>query len=164
MDQEIPKSAYHEAGHAVSAYIVGWSINSIKLEVEKDVLLKGVTSYDYGKDIFDSYENVNRRAICLLGGPIAQKLYEKDLKIDIDLLGPDGMVLREIQKFFLVNYGENFDIQEMIGITSNLLQINQNWQAVNAIVSELMKSKTYSIDKITFEEITKSYKISRMNF
>jgi hypothetical protein len=89
--------SYHESGHTVMAYFVGWEIDSIKIKFQDDLVLNGVTKYNYGEDEYfvdylmnfeaneDIYNKFNsqqkkycltvaeKRIYTLLGGPSAEK-------------------------------------------------------------------------------------------
>ena len=113
MDKYIIITAHHEAGHAIMAHIVGWTINSIVLDVKNGILQNGVTNYNFGDDEIDNCTNLNRRILCLMGGPIAQTIHEKVNKIDIDRLGKDGDLIDALL-FNLDSQSKTRIIQESI--------------------------------------------------
>ena len=133
MDNNILITAHHEAGHALMAYIVGWSINSIELYIQNGVLEYGVTNYDFGIDKMDNSININRRIHCLLGGPVSQAIYEKNNQIDIDNLGKDGVHIDELLSS-LDNRHKEITIKEAIDTTATLLNINSVIKAKEIIV------------------------------
>ncbi|POY38591.1 hypothetical protein C3K47_04130 [Solitalea longa] len=161
MDKNVIIAAHHEAGHSLMAFIVGWSIDSIELNIENDTLLFGVTKYNFEGDEIDSLINLNRRILCLMGGPIAQALYENSSMINIDTLGPDGETI-DILLTNLTLQEKEYTIQRSINSTANFLNMNTNRNARHLIVDRLINDLT--ISQTEFLDLVKACNVRRMNF
>ncbi len=143
MDEYIIITAHHEAGHALTAYIVGWTINEIELNVKEGILQYGVTRYNYGVDKINNWTNLNRRILCLMGGPIAQKIYEKSNYINIDSLGQDGKSIDDLLSS-LDRQRKEETIQNSIDKTATLLNTTENITARQLIVDKLINTSNYT--------------------
>lgn len=163
MDEQIIIGAHHEAGHALTAYIVGWSINSITVEIEGDLLIKGITNYNYGNDYVNTnWTNIKRRIMCLLGGPIAQTLYENCSHIDLDTLGHDGKLLNDILNSMDSGIRAQVNIQELIKNVATILNMNDHKEALLKIAQRLID--VHELSKEEFMELMTKHNIHRMNF
>lgn len=159
MDENIIIAAHHEAGHALMAYIVGWTINSVELNIQNDQLNYGVTNYNFGEAINNSY--IDRRLHCLMGGPISQTLYQNNELIDIDTLGPDGDLIDNLLDQ-LNKSDKEHTIQESIYATATILNIKDNINAIRQIVDILMER--HSITPCEFHQIMNINNVKRMDF
>lgn len=154
-------TAYHEAGHALMAYITGWSIKSIILNIEKKKLIYGLTTYNFNDDQINSQTNLNRRILCLMGGPIAQAIYENNLMLNIDILGKDGETIDDLLSHLNIIDKQNF-IQDSINITATILQINTNKNALKRIAEKLIND--HQLFESDFIQLLNEFKITKMNF
>jgi len=161
MDENIIITSHHESGHALMAYIVGWSIDSIILKIENEKLLYGVTNYDFCGETTDDWTNLNRRVHCLVGGPISQAFYENNNRIDLDMLGQDGITIDYLLSSFDSRTKED-TIQNAITTTATLLQISENRKAKIMITEFLMQN--HKISQTEFIEIVKSCNVVRIKF
>ncbi len=161
MDDNILICAHHEAGHAIMAYIVGWSINSITLNIEDKVLKFGVTNYDFGKEDTDASIDLDRRILCLLSGPISQFLFEEKGEMNIDNLGTDGINIDKLL-FRYDSVAKEKKITEFIEISATLLEIDENKNARLRIVENLIENKNLSQEE--FHVILEDFDIKRMQF
>lgn len=161
MDENIIITAHHEVGHAIMAHIVGWTINSIVLNVQNDILQFGVTNYNFGNDEINDWTNLNRRILCLMGGPIAQAIHENVNHIDINTLGQDGVIIDN----FLLNLDPQTKantIQDSINATATFLQIEDSRNARELIAERLIINHT--ISRAEFLEIVNGCNILRLDF
>jgi ATP-dependent Zn protease len=161
MDEYIIIAAHHEAGHALMAYIVGWTINSIKLHIKNDQLICAITNYNFGEDIINTETNLKRRLLCLLGGPISEAQFQRKNKLDIDALGHDGTTIDNLLHHLHRLDKENI-IQDSINTTANFMKFTNNFNAKNQIVEVLLDQS--NIDSDQFHQIMISNNITRMNF
>jgi ATP-dependent Zn protease len=161
MDDNILICAHHEAGHALMAYIVGWSISSITLNIVDNVLQFGVTNYDFGDADMGATENLNRRILCLLSGPISQLLFEEKNEMNIDNLGPDGITIDSLLVGYTSQKKEEI-IADSMRIITTLLANNVNKTAKLKVVEKLMKHKNISQEQ--FHNILEGFDIKRMKF
>ena len=153
MDPFVVTAAHHEAGHALMAYLFGWSIDYIKLEFAKNGEFQhGVTRYNE-----ENAFNLEVRILCLIAGPVAQAIYEQNNIIDLNHLGPDGksidtlcMAMTSVQK--------NQLLERLFEGASMLLRQNNLRSAREAIVSKLILAKYMHWD--SFSQICKDHNIS----
>jgi len=159
MDSFLPSAAHHEAGHALMSYIVGWSIEYIEFRFDETVLTEAVTKYDVLGQNKSSPFFVKRRLLCLLGGPVAQVIFEKRTKINIDELGPDGVLIDamlsgmdSIQKERLIN--------DTINAVSIFLRLAASVAARDSIVKELLSAHRLLPEK--FIAIVTDHQVARL--
>jgi hypothetical protein len=161
MDENIIISAHHEAGHALIAHIVGWSIDSIILNIENGLLKCGVTKYDYKGDEINNLTNLRRRLLCLLGGPISQAFYENSTHLAFDSMGEDGKSIEKLLDSFNLTQRTKL-IEDSITITSNLLRFVENKNAIAAIKNYLITN--HSINQAEYINILNKFNIKIMDF
>jgi hypothetical protein len=161
MDENIIIAANHEAGHALMAYIVGWTISSIKLNVQNDILKEAFTQYDFYDDIIENEINLNRRILCLMGGPIAQALFQNNLILNLDTLEKDGLTIDSLLANTDIQTKENI-IQSSINYTATILNTEVNKNARNQIVDILILRHGLIAEE--FHQIMISNSVKRMSF
>jgi hypothetical protein len=161
MDKNIIIAAHHEAGHALMAYIVGWTISSIELNVQSNILNFAITQYDFGNDINNNEINLKRRILCLMGGPISQALFQDNYKIDLDTLEQDGVTIDNLLTHIDILTKEDI-IQSSINTTATLLNFKDNINARNQITEILIKR--HGIMQNDFHQIMISNNVKRMDF
>ncbi len=76
MDEELERTAYHEAGHAIVAVILGGSVHAMTLVPESDGVRKaGELEVHWPRKRMSSAQ-INQQSIKVaLGGPVAEMLY-----------------------------------------------------------------------------------------
>ena len=160
MDENIIIAAHHEAGHALMAYIVGWTINSIELNIQNEQLNSAVTNYNFGEDLNNNV-NLNRRLLCLMGGPISQLVFQGNNQIDINTLGEDGATIDNLLAHLNQRTKEQ-TIQDSIDTTANFLNFKDNIKARLQIIEILIERHTITPDE--FHQIMTLNNVRRMNF
>lgn len=161
MDENIIIAAHHEAGHAIMAYIVGWSINSIELNVQNGILNFATTSYDFGDDTHNNEVNLKRRILCLMGGPISQALFQNNYKIDLDTLEQDGLTIDNLLAHMDIQTKEDI-VQSSINTTATFLKFKDNLNASKQIAEILIHR--HGIMQNDFHQIMISNNVKRMDF
>lgn len=159
MDENINIASYHEAGHAIMAYIVGWNIKSIDLQVENGILQMGVTNYEFTEDNQEPHVNMNRRILALMGGAIAELFYRGENQIDLDLLGIDGV---NVYKLLNNDINKENTIQTAINETATFLNLHMCKAAIKEIATLLVE--THNLSKELFNEIMIKHKVPQMSF
>ena len=161
MDENITIASFHEAGHGIMSYIVGWTISSIELTVVDNMLLNAVTKYDFGIDVEDNYTNLNRRVFCLVGGPICEAFYRKEMHIDLDILGQDRITIDQLLNGFSPVEREKI-IQNALNDVATLLNAKNSKKATQEISEILIKDRRLSVEE--FHSIMERNNITKMNF
>jgi len=161
MDENIKIASFHEAGHGIMSYIVGWTISTIELQVENNILVNAVTNYDFGNNFENSHINLNRRVFCLVGGPISEAFYRGEKYINLDILGQDGITIDNLLNGLSPQEKES-KIQEALNTTATLLNIENSKTASQEISEILIENRILSADE--FHIIMERNKITRMNF
>ncbi len=82
MDQELTSAAYHEAGHALVAHLLGGELVEVTLESEQDEH-DGRTSVAWRG--FDAHELARRTALVALAGPVAETFWRGEELLYEDL-------------------------------------------------------------------------------
>lgn len=161
MDENIIIASFHEAGHAIISYIVGWTIDTIKLQVENDILVNAVTKYDFGNDTENSIINLNRRVFCLVGGPISEAFYQNKNSINLNILGQDGITIDNLLNGISLPEKEKI-IQQALNDVATLLN-SENSQNASQEISKILIEKR-SLSAIEFSTIMENNNIKRMKF
>jgi hypothetical protein len=161
MDENIIIASFHEAGHAIISYIVGWTIDTIKLQVENDILVNAVTKYDFGNDTENSIINLNRRVFCLVGGPISEAFYRNENSINLNILGQDGITIDNLLNGISLPEKEKI-IQQALNDVATLLN-SENSQNASQEISKILIEKR-SLSAIEFNTIMENNNIKRMKF
>ena len=154
-------AAYHEAGHAIMAYIVGWTISSIEMDIHNNELNYARTTYDFNIDLIDNEINLQRRLLCLIGGPVSQALFQNTNQIDIDTLGNDGIMIDNLLTHLSQETKEDI-IQCAINDTATILSLNDSLNAVQQIVEILINAHNITSDE--FHQIMILNNVTRMDF
>lgn len=161
IDNNIIIAAQHEAGHALMAYIVGWTINSIELHIQSNKLISAITKYNFGVDLNNNNNsNLSRRLLCLMGGPISQALFLQNTQIDIDTMGQDGITIDNMLTHLDLST-KNQVIQDAINTTAHFLSYHNNIKARQQISKILIKR--YSLTQNEFHQVINSNNVLQMD-
>lgn len=160
MDPEIIKGAYHEAGHALMAYYVRLPVESVKLLIENNLLIRGITKYDFANIDQDDPSNGFRRIVTLLGGPLSQNIYEGIQFIDLDRLGEDGISIDSILSTMHPSDRSSLELPRLIGSISNKLISGNYARARQAIGSKLIGD--HYIDQPDLNNLFDSFNLEQL--
>lgn len=152
MDNELLATAYHEAGHAVIAYIHGRRFKRVSIEPNED--FNGVVEYYDGRIICEILEGSHCNIWLLEHPDEAKRIVERSIlsalaghiSQDIGVPGsvePDQWEAdREYFSEALLSYWGNkgWDIAEVIVRQ----ELNDNWHLVERLVQMLIEKKTLS--------------------
>lgn len=152
--------SYHEAGHALMSYIVGWNIHSISIIRENEMIIGGTTKYDFGVNESHDFIFLQKRIHCLLGGPVSQAIYEGKAIINFDELGSDGKLIYRLLAN-LSSVERDRIIQDGINQTYKFLNFTKCKLAIEEIAKVVFTDLILS--KETFNEIVKNAQIPIMN-
>lgn len=178
MDNTIKRSAYHESGHAVMGFFVGYNINRIEVASTGD----GVTEIDYAEDlllctallnlsepeIINSLPSQTKQNIpvtadkliyVLTGGPIAEALFIQGFdfvgQLEIELSGPDLIRCESIDSF-LAHYLPEHPINSLEGMlkkASEILKLNIFKRTIDSLADNLLQSGDLKLNKNRIESI-----------
>jgi|GEM_PF-4340870 hypothetical protein len=166
IDKKIISTAFHEAGHAITAHIVGWSINFIHIETKNSKLLKGVTNYDFiGQDNgFIEEFGCHRRIYCLIGGPVAHAIHDQRSEITDEYLSADGKAVDQINKTLSQNGIEPISIHETINDLAPLYRTVKYWNAITEVAESILNNDNLYIEKSEFEAIVNKHNLIILKF
>jgi hypothetical protein len=156
-------AAYHEAGHVVMSYFVGYKVKQSIIYLNGD----GETRVDYGKDIsqikvamtldetcqaidtVDVSEDVSLKIVrILIAGSVAESIskYGRNYVggVEVELIGPDLTKSINICKL------KNFSIDELVSEIYEVMKYDEIWDAIEKIVSGFLSRKK---DVLTNSEI-----------
>jgi hypothetical protein len=156
MNPEILKVAYHEAGHALMAYFVGWSIHFIKIEPYDATLYQGVTKYDFKEESPLAEENLFKTLIRILGGPVSQMIFENSVILIPSQLGNDGDKINELVSRLSPNDYNN-GYKYYVAYTRNELLKQPYFSAREEIAIHLATS--FNMSKEEFMLIVEKYSL-----
>lgn len=173
-------TAYHEAGHTLMAYFVGWSVNNIEIVFNGSIVDHGVTRYSHGTDtryvslIAEKQNDFNtltieekiecaqagqKRIFSIMGGPIAEKIFinggvNKGFYIDFsDNTVPDSRIINQFDYFLRAcdNQHDHDFVTKGLNQVATLFSQSVFWNPIERIAKVL--SKTHYIDGNRIEEI-----------
>jgi hypothetical protein len=163
VSEDIIKTAHHEAGHIIFTYSFFYYCDSVEIMPSGD----GMTRMNYGEDLFPIAAMTHfvtdnslfaglplaskRRcaalavplSLILLGGPIAQAMYEKnmigDAHMEVEVSGKDLERVTEIDAFLTTFYPGNHSktfIQDILSHTMSLAKNIPEYRAAIEKVAE----------------------------
>lgn len=156
LNSEILKVAYHEAGHALMAHFVGWSIHFIKIEPVDATLYMGETNYDFNDELPLAFENLHRTLIRILGGPVSQMIYEDSDFLIPNQLENDGEKINELT-LILFPEDENEGYTYFVTYIKRTLLEQSYFSAREEIVIHLATS--FKMSKEEFMLIVEKYSL-----
>ncbi|RZJ76448.1 MAG: hypothetical protein EOO45_02215 [Flavobacterium sp.] len=187
MDQNINIAAYHEAGHALVAYIVGWSVPKIVLTIENGTLIQANTAYDNGDDknyvdVIKSFPSsrsmlngmtsaqkkevymVSKKMhLCVIAGPMAQYYFEHGISNTLTFaLESDQPDFKKIQNIVNCQIVLGlFDQQEFHSEELEIAELVQAaWKSIELLAQKILASETGEIKSDEIEAVFKSTGIS----
>ncbi|MEQ8362028.1 MAG: hypothetical protein RH948_04110 [Cyclobacteriaceae bacterium] len=171
-------TAYHEAGHSLMAYFVGWSVQSIEIVLKGNQVEYGATRYNHGEDteyIFMMSErptefnrlNSDQKQACihagqkriyaLMGGPIAENIFlhgKSSFYIDFsDNSIPDSSTINYFDYFLRKsdNLHEIDFVDKGLNVVASVFQEEVCWNSIEEIAKVV--STKYLIKNNDIEEI-----------
>lgn len=133
-------TAYHEAGHAVMALIMGRSVQKVSIIPSQNRLGACTLQKGRSKQVQDKLE---AEMLILLAGMAAEG--RKSGRYNVEGAAQD---LRGVEKLALARSGNAKQasklIHRMLDKTHNLLSDKATWKAVKAIAAELQKHESIS--------------------
>jgi hypothetical protein len=182
--------AFHEAGHAVIGYYMGFQIDDIIL-LESDPG-SGRTKFDYGEDalviagilnskkdpsFFNSLPREIRTRtpqattkICctLIAGGIAEAIHkqgiEYDCNLEIGFADPDadGIDACEYVMQIIDNHRSQNNIMELVNNMTAIIRSTEHWQVINELAEALVISENKKLFKNEIEAIFAKHNFKRM--
>src|SRR5262245_24506389 len=132
-------TAYHEAGHAALALIVGRGVHRVTIEPKQDRL--GRCEFRVGA-VRPSADFIEEEILIALGGLAAEARHTGDYAWD-----EAGRDLQYVRRLAVQRAGEARAerlVQRLLRKVEHLLGDAGHWRAVEAIAAELMKSGAVS--------------------
>jgi ATP-dependent Zn protease len=141
-------TAYHEAGHAVVAYVMGEAVNSVSIIEDEESLGRAITPFDEERLIDEEdHEYMKRLLVGCYAGVKADKVLtgEEPELLGNDLSGAVELVIRlsATEEEQLVVSGRAADWAESL--------LRENWQKVRAVAEALLKHR--ELDAATVEQL-----------
>lgn len=178
----LKKRAYHEAGHAVIAYLTGYSCTN--LEITGKNPLENKENYDFGEDTHlistiyqyrnnpDIYDNLSVAAknrcrnvalktiVVLMGGPASESVYKNDGKVELSpffTIPVHDLNAADAIDYFLsiVKQGQhptNY-LQDIFRQVLKLMEIKEVWSAVSTLAKAVMMSEGRVLKRKDIEKI-----------
>lgn len=132
-------TAYHEAGHAVMALVLGRPVTQVSIRPEREYL--GICRF--GKSVFRPTEDwLEREILIALGGIAAEARVIGDY--DWHAAGKDE---KYVDRLVIQRAGERRAERlkrRLLARAENILYQGEHWQAVELIAAELMKKSEIS--------------------
>jgi hypothetical protein len=167
-------AAYHEAGHIVMCYLVGYTVKKSSIYSTGD----GQTHVDYGNEESDvlgvmtlgeSYQiietkqlndDVCKKMVCiLLAGGISESIYTHGIDYvgtaKVEFSGPDMVKSENICKL------KSFSIRDILSEYYDLLKFEDIWDAIDKLASNLLLSNDNTIEKDKIELTIKNSKFGK---
>lgn len=179
-DKLFEQGAYHESGHIIMAYLVGFISEQVTLL--QDDPGSGFTRFNYGQDNFLITSILNAQndgaffnslppqtkarspqaafkiSNTLLGGPVTEALHKFGVdfqgNLEIDMRGPDLISVTNIDYFLShIDQQHRTDfIQHSLSQVINIIRTDQFWSAVKHLVETIMNSPNKSLTQIQIED------------
>jgi hypothetical protein len=182
MNYKLELSAFHEMGHVIMAYLMGFQVNNVKLYENGE----GSTSINYGLDsdvckaillLPDTSEmnslfqnnrpnivlTIRRFFYMLCAGIASEALYHGEKDTDGKLVAEaDRTDLSDVQRgeellvFMFNRYPKDFPrsyFDDTMSEVGTMLNITAFSQAITLLVGKATRSKDYKIDNSQIEEI-----------
>jgi ATP-dependent Zn protease len=140
MDQSFnPVTAYHEAGHAVIALVVGRPVRSVSVMPNRDFL--GMCQFHKG--VFrPSKDWLEEEILISLGGASAEAIHTGEYSF-----AGASRDLQYVRRLAVKRAGERKAerlIRRSLAKVENMLAVEEHWQAVELIAAELLRLGTIS--------------------
>jgi ATP-dependent Zn protease len=133
-------TAYHEAGHAVIALVLGRPIHRVTILADKDQL----GSCAFGKPVFRPSEDwLEREALIALAGLAAEARFSGVYELQGAARDRRYVSTLALQRTGDERKAERLE-RRLLAKTENLLAQEENWSAVERIAAELLRVGTLS--------------------
>lgn len=144
VDDEETLTAYHEAGHAVIAYALGATIESVQLGGEADEWLPerfGECRISWGRVDATSNWQLQREVLSVLAGPVAEMIYRGETPHPASF-GPwqhDWKFAWTLSAELVRDPARRSQVLEgLIVWLHNRMRTDQCWAAVAAVADEIL--------------------------
>lgn len=182
--------AFHESGHAVIGYYMGFQIDEIIL-LESDPG-SGRTKFNYGSDslviagilnakkdpsFFNSLPKESRSRtpqattkICctLIAGGIAEAIHKQGIEfkgnLEIGFADPDAEGIDACEYVMTIideTRSENYT-KEMVTNMTSIIRSNEKWEVINSLAEALLDSANKTLIKTETEAIFVKHNLKRM--
>lgn len=154
LDDEETFTAYHEAGHAVVAFALGATIESVQLGGEVDEWLPerfGECRIRWGRVVPDSDWQRQREISAILAGPVAELIYRGETPDSAGLQSwqHDWQMAWNIGKEIAQDpHNRTFILQQTVAWLKNRLSADQSWAAVAAVADEILAHEYVEGEKL----------------
>ena len=153
------RTAYHEAGHAVAAVLLGIGVSSITIVPDVREMSSGMTEYRDTLDTTDT-DRVDRYAVAFLAGPVAEARFTPepiDWEAKDDYIDAVGCVAGITDRMTLV-WGDPTDLREaieragaeermrgLVELAEGLVE--KHWTQVETVAHALLEANTLEGDE-----------------
>lgn len=176
MNDALVTACFHEAGHAIAAFYLGYSCDHIKVDDKGN----GAAIIDYGGDEDTAIAIIYNRPpeefhipdpekectialkVCriLISGIISEYILEhfrgNEPEIKILYNGPDFAKVNHISK----KYG--FNLEHEIHAMHELLRTEELWSAIKMLVYHLICKRTVQLNQYEIASVLKEYSFSNV--
>lgn len=183
MEIQLQRSAYHEAGHILIGYLMGYKCDRVQLNVDAEgnanslfnydpdlYLITALTNYISNPGIFDGLDkaiknrsiNVGNRILhVLLAGSVSETLFLNDFKtgeyVELEIFGPDLLRSQEVHAF-LTQWKKDHDANYVQTILSEQFQfylISEFIDTLHKLAEEILAQKDYTLNRDQIEATLK---------
>jgi hypothetical protein len=175
-------AAYHESGHIVFAYFVGFGCTGISLDYgeagdawtkmdygEDTLLATAILNYDQHPEIFDGLPSsmtpsspglAHRLCSMICGGPITEAFFTHGIEfkgdLGVEMGGPDLQRVRSIDLFLahLLQASHRADyVQYILMNVATLTQMDEFWNAIEQLTKAILAEPKKTLTKAQIEDV-----------
>jgi hypothetical protein len=144
---EFERIAYHEAGHAVAACLMGERFSCLHVPAERKTLFtRSLSQKDFWSSIVPgTYHTVARRLIVCCAGLVAETFLEREARAETEAMGGDTEDIRSVTELLSKPLlggqpplREAFPDAEKRLLTTTGLLLRYSWEGVEVLARELL--------------------------